>query len=111
MRDMKIFQKSYDFYKEVHPTLKNFPKSERFVMVRQIQNSFLDFMSYISTARKASNTLHYLRKADQELEQVKVFFRLSRDLGFISSGQHEDISEKLVEIGKMLGGWIESEKN
>lgn len=111
MRDLKIFQKSYDFYEFVYPILKNFPQSERFVMVQKIQECFLEFLSEILTARKASNKLYHLRKADRELEKVKVFFRLSRDLGFISSGQHTEISEKLVELGKMLGGWIESERN
>jgi four helix bundle protein len=111
MRDLKVFQKSYDFYEDVYPTLKNFPQSERFVMVQQIQDSFLEFISEIISARKASNTSYHLRKADEELEKTKIFFRLSRDLGFISAGQHEDISEDLVEIGKMLGGWIENEGN
>jgi len=111
MQDLKLFQKSYDFYEEIYPTLKNFPQSERFVMVQKIQDSFLEFISCIISARRASNTLHHLRKADRELEKTRIFFRLSRDLGFISSGQHENISEDLVELGKMLGGWIESERN
>jgi four helix bundle protein len=111
MRDLKLFQKGYDFYEFVYPTLKNFPQSERFVMVQKIQKVYLEFLSEVVSARKSSNTLHHLRNADRELEKTKIFFRLSRDLGFISAGQHEDISEKLVEMGKMLGGWIDGEKN
>lgn len=110
LEDLKLFQKAYDCYEWLYPHLKNFPKSERFTMVQHIENSLLDFLATIVMARKADDTLAHLHAADTELEKLKIYLRLSRDLEFVSIGQYEESSERLTELGKMLGGWIEAEK-
>lgn len=38
-------------------------------------------------------------------ETVKVLIRLSKDYKLITIKQYEHASEKLIEIGKLLGGW------
>lgn len=47
---------------------------------------------------------------DVELMKLRVYLRLSFRLGFLPSKKYEVWSEKLIEIGKMLGGWIKSVK-
>jgi len=106
LQDLKLFQKTYDYYEWVYPHLKNYPKSERFTLVQKIEDSLLELLSMVVMARKADGDLEYLEKADQELEKLRVFMRLSKDLEFISIVLYEDSSEKLDEIGKLLGGWM-----
>lgn len=106
LQDLKLFQKTYDYYEWVYPHLKNYPKSERFTLVQKIEDSLLELLSMVVMARKADGDLEYLEKADRELEKLRVFMRLSKDLEFISIGLYEDSSEKLDEIGKLLGGWM-----
>jgi len=111
MENLKLFQKSYDYYEWIYPHLKNFPKSERFTLVQHIENTLLDFLGEVIMARKSKDTLKHLEKADQNLEKLKIFLRLSKDLEFISIGQYEESSKRLEEIGKILGGWLNSVKN
>ena len=108
IENLKLFQRSYDYYEWIYPHLKNFPKSERFTLVQHIENTLLDFIGEVIMARKSADTLEHLKEADQNLEKLKVFLRLSKDLEFISIGQYEESSKKLEEIGKILGGWINS---
>jgi four helix bundle protein len=109
MDNLKLFQKTYDYYEWIYPHLKNYPKSERFTMVQHIENTLLDLISSIVMARKSSKTLKHLEDADRHLEKLKVYLRLSKDLEFISIGQYKESSEKLTEIGKILGGWIKAQ--
>ena len=40
--------------------------------------------------------------------KLKAYLRLSHDLGFLPLKKYEVWSEKVVEIGKMLGGWLKT---
>lgn len=114
LENLKLFQKSYDYLEWVYPVLKNFPKSERHTLVQKIQNTLLDFMAAVVEARKAPSdekSVQALEDADILLEQVKIYMRLSKDLEFISMGQYKESSEKLDEIGRLLGGWIKSQED
>lgn len=110
IENLKLFQRSYDYYEWIYPHLKNFPKSERFTLVQHIENTLLDFIEEVISARKSEETVDHLRQADQNLEKLKVFLRLSKDLEFVSMGQYKESSERLDDIGRLLGGWLESEK-
>lgn len=107
LQNLKLFQKSYDYYEWVYPHLKNYPKSERFTLVQKIEDSLLELLSLVIMARKTDDNQKFLEEADRELEKLRVFMRLSKDLEFISIGLYEDSSEKLDEIGKLLGGWMQ----
>ena len=43
---------------------------------------------------------------DQEIDYLQVIVRLARDLRYISIGQYEVVAKKIVELGKMNGGWM-----
>jgi four helix bundle protein len=108
LENLKLFQKSYDFYKWIYPILKDFPKSERYTLVEKIHDTLLSFISKVVEARKVEDKNRILKQADAELEKLKVLMRLSKDQEFISMGQYRKASEKLDELGKMLGGWMKS---
>ena len=52
-----------------------------------------------------------LQKAIIELDKLRIFFRLSKDLQFISFAQYEYGSNLINEIGRMLGGWYKKYTN
>jgi len=37
--------------------------------------------------------------------KVRVYIRLSSQMGWLSPGQYQHVSAMVVEIGKLLGGW------
>ena len=42
MSDLVVLQKAYDCYLYLHNALKNFPKSEKFVLSADIKNTFFE---------------------------------------------------------------------
>ncbi len=109
MQDLKIYQKYYDMLQYLYIALRQFPKSEKFTLAAQIKNAAIKGFRLIIHANKSKNKLTKLFELDIELEILKNLIRLSKDLGFMPCKKYEILSAKLVEIGKMLGGWIKKE--
>jgi len=76
-------------------------------MAKRIEDAALNFYDRlllavkIETARKDA-----LHEAGFELERLKHYLRLSKDMGLFSLKQYEYSSANLVEIGRLLGGWL-----
>ena len=51
-----------------------------------------------------------LNNASTKLDFLKFFLQLAWEIKTLDNKKYIALSEKLNEIGKMLGGWIRSEK-
>ena len=64
-------------------------------------------MCYISSAlfvKKEHKTVH-IQKAIQLLDTVKLLLRVANRVDALDTKKFTALSEKLFEIGRMLGGW------
>ena len=107
-QDLAIFEKTYELILWLYPTVNKFPKSQRFVLGQQIENTILEILKGIIEANQERDKLAYLKKISVELDKLRILVRLSKDLRFISIRQYSFAAEKINEIGKMLGGWMKS---
>lgn len=101
---MIIYQKVYDLILYLFPIVNRFPKSQRFVLGQQIENSLVEIAKMIVEANKRRNKLNVLYNMDVELEKLRLLVRLAKDLRFLSVKRYGLIAEKLDEIGRLLGG-------
>ncbi|MDD2909447.1 MAG: diversity-generating retroelement protein Avd [Candidatus Pacebacteria bacterium] len=101
-----LFQKTYDLILEVHPVIVNkFPKNQRFVLGQKIENTLIAILEIAITINLSKPTVNYFRRLDIEIQKLKIFIRLAKDLKFISIKKYEYLEKKVIEIGKMTGGW------
>ena len=107
-QNLAIFEKTYELILWLYPTVNKFPKSQRFVLGQQIENTILEILKGIIEANQERDKLAYLKKISVELDKLRILVRLSKDLRFISIRQYSFAAEKINEIGKMLGGWMKS---
>lgn len=91
-------------------SLRQFPKSEKYSLANDIKESMYKVLEYIIIADKKYYKKTTIQELDVELAKLKVFVRLSKDLQFISIKKYEVWSGHLVEIGRMIGGWLKSAK-
>ncbi|MDD2647095.1 MAG: diversity-generating retroelement protein Avd [Patescibacteria group bacterium] len=108
LQSLPIFQKIYDLILWLHPVINKFPKSQRFVLGQQIENTILEVLKTIIQANAERNKTAYLKQASIDLDKLRILIRLSKDLKFVSLKQYSLTAEKINEIGKMLGGWLKS---
>jgi four helix bundle protein len=106
---MVIFTRTYDLISWLIPKSLNFPRSQRFVVTKRLQDAALNFQERIIEANRLYGRarLDRQRLADAELDKVRLYLRLALRWGWLSDGQYRHVSEMVKEIGAMLGGWIE----
>ena len=105
-----IFSKTYDFLLWLLNHTEKFPKSERFRMARRLEDSGFAFYVLLIQAGHASQTKHsILLDADLELDKFRLYIRLSHDRHLTNQDQYQFAANQLIEIGKLLGGWLKKE--
>lgn len=63
-------------------------------------------LELIVRAQKSRNKKPLLYELDTQLQVLKTKVRLAAELSFLPAKKYGNLSERLTEIGKMLGGWI-----
>jgi len=93
----------------VYPTLRNYPKAEKYSLCQYIKEHFVELMKLISLANSVkSKRLTYLQEADGVLENLSVLMKLSRNMKYISRGFFETIDPLMTEIKALLVGYLRS---
>jgi four helix bundle protein len=103
--DLVIWQKLVDLTVYAIPILNKMPKNQRFVLAQQIQNKMLDMVTGVIEANKARDKAALIDKLDTELDKLRFLVRVSHQLALIKSEQYEQLAKRMIEIGKMIGGW------
>lgn len=103
-----IFQKTYDLLKEVYRDCNNFPKSQRFILGQRIENTVTNLLEKMIVANNAQEKEPVLLEVNTELEKLRIFLRLAKDLAFLPFKRYNFCAKKVDEIGRMLGGWIKA---
>lgn len=93
-----------------YQALKQFPKHEKHVLGAEIRLSMLQLQRLIVTAFKRYHKKTTLTDLDIELAILKRRVRLAKDLRYLDLKKYQIWIGQLVEIGKMIGGWIKSIK-
>lgn len=109
--ELKILQKIFDMMEYGYAALAQYPKSEKFALVTDIKRSMDTMLERAIEAQKKYYKKTTLQDLDVEIMKMKAYLRLSQNLGFLPMKKYEIWSGKVVEIGKMLGGWLKSVNN
>lgn len=112
MQESPIFTRTYDLLLWLIPQVQKFPRTHRFGLAERIQTVAFDFQDQITWAGKMSGVdrREHLRQADVQLEQLRIWLRLARDLKLITLAQYEHVSRQISEVGRLLGGWIKTNR-
>lgn len=108
-KESPIFTRTSDFMLWLLNHTEKFPKNERFRMAKRLEDSAFKFYELlIETTRTTKRKRQFLIKADIELEKLRLFVRMSQQKKLTSHSQYRFISGALIEIGKLLGGWLKT---
>ena len=101
---------TYDLLKWAIPTLKKFPRDQRFLLGERIEKHILDVLELLIHANYSKDKLGHLREANLKIEVLRFLWRLSMDLKYLSTRRYEFVSKLLNDIGRLVGGWIKQQK-
>jgi four helix bundle protein len=108
MEELKILQKVFDMMGYGYQALSQFPKSEKFALAVDIKRCMHIILERVIEANKKYYKKTTLQELDVEIMKLKAYLRLSYNLGFLPIKKYEYWTSLVVEIGKMVGGWIKS---
>ena len=110
MATTPLFTKTFDFLTWLLAVTNHFPRSQRFVVTKRLQDAALDFQERIVEANRLRGRarLERLRLADAAMDKVRLYLRLAISWQWLKEGQYHHVSKMVKEIGDLLGGWIKS---
>ena len=111
--EIPLVEKTREAYKLLFRYLECFPKKERYSMGQMMEKTLLSILEEIFLANSMPKIIKEpcLQKLNAKTELFKTLIRISFELNLLSSNQYLTISEKTIEIGKMIGGWIKYVKD
>jgi four helix bundle protein len=108
-QDVKVWKKSHELALEVYRITRTFPREEIFALTSQMRRASVSVPANIAEGFKKKGTkdkLNFYNTSQGSLEELKYYFILSKDLGYIAS--NDLLQAQAEEVSKMLERWCES---
>lgn len=103
-----LIHKVNGLYVLIYSTEKQIPKRDRFGIFLKIENVCLELFENTIAATFQQKYLKegFLKNARTKIEVLKHLIRTSYELRIIRDEKYFQISSEIIEISKMINGWI-----
>lgn len=110
-----IIRSAYQLLLYIDERVANYPAAARPGLGRRTLDVILDITGELTAAayapRKSEARHRKLSSASSKLTFLRLLLRAARDRRYLSKGQYEHTMRPLVDIGRMVGGWIKLEES
>ena len=108
-----LFHKLSELYLDSHKRILRFHKPSRFSLGIRIENTVLEIieLSYLALSKQKQSKLLILNKIDTMLKMLSMHLRLAHKTQCLNDAGFAELSEKRLEIGRMIGNWIKETNN
>lgn len=92
--------------------MPHFPKDSKYTLGDKIDSLLLEIIELVVSGSYSDKLekLIFLKRASFKLDLLKFFLQLAWEIKVLDNKKYILLSERLDEIGKMLGGWIKAIK-
>ena len=106
--EMVIFVRVFDLLEWLVPKGEAFPRAFRHTVTARLLGAAMDLPEQLFDAqsRRGGSRREALFQADATLNKLRLYLRLAHRWRWLSDSQYEHVSHMVVEIGRLLGGWI-----
>lgn len=96
----------------MHIRILKFPKPTRYSLGMRIENTILEVteLLYLAQSKQGASRILILNKADVSLKMFTAHLRLAYKTESLSDSGFALLSEQVVEVGRMIGGWLKETK-
>jgi len=107
---LPVYKASYDLMLKVFEFCRHFRKEYKYTLGEKLKNETLEMIMNIYRANTKREKSDLLQKARENIEVIRLLFRLTKDLKLIPLNKFIDINDKIENISKQLTGWQKSVK-
>lgn len=110
---LPIIQHLIVTYKLWHSFLPDIPKDARYTIGVKIDAALVETMeaTFTATFLPKDRKLPSIERAAAKLDLAKFFLQVAWEIKALDNKKYLSISEKLAEMGRMLGGWLRQTNN
>ncbi len=87
--------------------MPHFPKTSRYTLGTKIDSLFIEIIEPIVIASYATSQekMSFVKNSSTKLDVLKFFLQVAWEIKALDNKKYITLSEKLNEVGRMLGGW------
>jgi len=112
--DLDVYRESYSLALQVHQMTQTYPKEERYEMGTQLRRAAVSIPMNIAEGYGKKESIvdfkRFLRMSLGSCNEVLVLINLSKDLGYIKTEEHEEITKRYNVLGKRISTLIQKWK-
>lgn len=109
-KKLLAYQKGFDLAMSIFEISKSFPKEETYSLTDQVRRSSRSVCANMAEAyRKRRYPKHFTSKltdSDGENSETSTWLDFALACNYISKEQHKDLSNQVIEIGKLINYMI-----
>ncbi len=109
-KDLDVYKMSYSLAMQLFELSKGFPAEEKFALISQIRRSSrsvcLNLREAWAKRRYEAHFISKLTDCDGENSETDSSIDFAKDCGYLTTEQHEHLTDLCRQIGKMLGTMI-----
>ncbi|MFN0298737.1 MAG: diversity-generating retroelement protein Avd [Burkholderiales bacterium] len=109
-RNGPALEAMYRFNLWLMPAVEKLPRTYKFVLGDRMQIAALDCLERLIEATYTKSRDAALGRANLALEKLRFMFRLAYDLKLIDLKRFEHAAREIDEVGRLVGGWIRSQR-
>ena len=109
--DLIAWQEAHTLVLLVYNQIKVLPVSEKYNLISQLQRASVSITSNIAegfTRHSVKDKIHFLQLSLGSAKEVENQLLICRDLGYISSGQYEELNAQTLSVCKLINALIGS---
>jgi four helix bundle protein len=111
-KELQVYRKAYELAMLIFQVSRRFPAEERYALTGQVRRSARSVCMNLREAwakrRYAAHFVSKLTDCDGENAETDTSLDFARDCGYISSDEHNDLTIRCAEVGRMLGSMIQN---
>ena len=106
-RVLPVITHTLSVYKLWHGYQNDFPKNLRYTLGEKIDTTFIQILEslFIASYESKIDKLPTIRLAIRKIDILKFFLQVSWEMKALDNKKYILISEKMSELGRMIGGW------
>ena len=102
---LPVYKVSYDLLVELFRFTKNFNREYKFTVGESIKKETIEMISNIYRANSSYSKKPIIQSARENVETIRLFLRLLKDLGQIDLKKFVYLNEKIESVSKQLSAW------
>jgi len=109
-KELTVYKAAYQLSMEIFELTKKFPSEEKYALISQIRRSSrsvcLNLREAWAKRRYEAHFVSKLTDCDGENSETDASLDFALSCGYITKEQHQTLTARCDEIGRMLGGMI-----